>query len=259
MSNQQEQIRNLLISYNVFQEYSEYLSEYVNLICNNISTPQVKFETHKHHIIPVAYYSSKIKKGKKHSRLKLEKKAKEDTNNFCINLTKEDHIRAHCYMALASKACWFTLINVAAIELLSGSRVYNPEDVLESLAKSEPPKNKRCWIHRGEESKNVSVRQLQKYLDAGWELKSKNRHHQNTSISTTKNIWMHYGAEKKLVSKDLVLQHLKAGWEFGMGTSDTPRKKHWVNNGIENTSISAVDLLDYLEEGYSYGKLKAGK
>ena len=259
MSSQQEQIRNLLISYNVFQEYSEYLSEYVKLICDNIATQQVKFETHKHHIIPVSYYSSKISKGRKHNRAKLEKLANADSNNFCINLTKEDHIRAHCYMALASKTCWFTLANVAAIELLSGSRVYNPEDILASLSKSEPLKNKRCWIHRGEESKSVSVKQLHKYLDTGWELKSKNKHRQNTSISTTKNIWMHYGAEKKQVSKELVLQHLKAGWEFGMGISENPRKSCWVNNGNENKSISIIQLREYLEDGWSYGKIKAGK
>ena len=60
MNKQEEQIRNLLISYNVFQEFNDYLLKYIKLICTNIGTPQVKGVTHKHHIIPVAYYSKAL-------------------------------------------------------------------------------------------------------------------------------------------------------------------------------------------------------
>ena len=47
-------------------------------------------------------------------------------------------------MALASKECWFTLLNVAGIELLIGRTVRDPIEILSSLQDTDIPKNKRC-------------------------------------------------------------------------------------------------------------------
>ena len=64
---------------------NEYLSKYVELISNNINTPEEKHKTQKHHAIPVHYFE--------HRNLQLD-----NSKANLINLKFQDHVRAHYYL-----------------------------------------------------------------------------------------------------------------------------------------------------------------
>ena len=82
----------------------KYLQGYKDLLLKNLSANCTKAETHKHHAIPCAYYEklARVEPSAKNRSIGLAC-AKQDANNFTVNLTVLDHIRAHCYLALASK------------------------------------------------------------------------------------------------------------------------------------------------------------
>ncbi len=81
---------------------NEYLKLYRELLEKNLDTKDT-IGKHLHHSIPCAYYEKLegLEPSADHRALGLAK-AEADENNFGVYLSKQDHIRAHCYLALAS-------------------------------------------------------------------------------------------------------------------------------------------------------------
>lgn len=240
-------LKQILLSYNVLLD-NEYLDAYVNLVVSNLgnsSGPGIQ----KHHIIPVKYYAH----GRKLTRTQAVKLADSDKNNFCINISRELHAVAHCYLALASKECWFTALNLAAIGLL-GYDNSDPKLLLNQIKTNSMPKAKRCWIHRGDQNKNINISYLPAYLESGWSLKSNNRHKQKKQAKTEKSIWMHLQADKQKVQISQILDYLKLGYLPGM-SDDSNRQYCYINNSVEIKKVSIDSLRFYLESGWKYGKI----
>ena len=243
-----EILKQLLLSYNVFLD-NEYLTKYAELVFANLGNA-LKPGLQKHHVIPVKYYS---KWNVKLTRAQVTKIAEADKNNFCILLSRELHAIAHCYLALASKECWFTSLNLSAIGLL-GYDNSDPELLLSQIETDSLPKAKRCWIHRGEQNKNINVSYLPQYLEADWQLKSYNRHKRIAGKKTETAVWMHLAADKLKIPQSKILEYLKLGYKLGM-SDDTRRQTCFVNNEVENRKISLSELQNYLETGWKFGKI----
>ena len=97
-------IKQTLLTYDLCID-NKFLDLYEQLILNNLDSGRSP-ATQAHHIIPVGYYE---KMNGLSPSLKNRSEgilcAKTDLNNFTVNLVAADHIRAHCYLALASKHC----------------------------------------------------------------------------------------------------------------------------------------------------------
>lgn len=70
--------RETLIKYNFVD--NEYLTEYLDLVNNSISSPENYCEAH--HIIPACFYPARFI-------------ANQDPNQEIVNLVYKDHIKAH--------------------------------------------------------------------------------------------------------------------------------------------------------------------
>lgn len=128
MNYQALQIKQALLEYGLCKE-SDYLKKYVDLVTKNLTTMKVYGTTQSHHVIPLSYYEQININFKTSTRKENELLAAKDPNNFIINLTSRDHIRAHCYLALASAQCWFTFDNMQALTLL-GCKTNDPTILL---------------------------------------------------------------------------------------------------------------------------------
>lgn len=84
-----EDLKERLLSFNLFDETSKYFDDYIKLIINNLSTKRQKNYTECHHIIPKNYY--------RRMKIKID-----NSNDNLVNLVYCDHVLAHCYLALSS-------------------------------------------------------------------------------------------------------------------------------------------------------------
>jgi hypothetical protein len=101
-------LKEKLLSLNVLVD-NEYLDKYVHLIESNYFTAKEKFKTQSHHIIPKCYFT--------HNGMEVD-----NTIHNRVNLLFIDHIRAHCYLVLASDENIFKYHNQCAIEKLLAHR-----------------------------------------------------------------------------------------------------------------------------------------
>ena len=97
-----------LFSYNIF-ENNEFFNLYAELIFKNFTTNRIKYETAKHHIIPVKYF-------------KMNNLLVDNSKNNVINLLHKDHLKSHIYLALAIKDSEIELkyATVKAVDMCSG-------------------------------------------------------------------------------------------------------------------------------------------
>jgi hypothetical protein len=97
-------LQQLLATYDIIDTTNEYFDKYVDLVLENLNTKYIKRVTQHHHIVPVIYYAKQNNLlGKHFNRTILNKFAKADSKNFCINLSRKLHAIAHCYLLMASK------------------------------------------------------------------------------------------------------------------------------------------------------------
>ena len=251
------QIDKVLIDYNLCTA-GEYLQKYKDLILKNLSTNYAKNETHKHHAIPCAYYEKlvSIEPNAKNRTVGLAY-AKEDENNFIVNLTKLDHIKAHCYLALASKRPWFTYMNIRALQLL-GCEQLDPEELLVQLDSTdsiETAIKARCWVHNDEQNKQILASNLEDYLMLGWQRGFKKALAKKASGKSKGKVWMHCNALNAKVERNKILEKLKLGWQLGSTRRRKLKTTCYVHKpNCRPIKISIKCLEEYLEKGYFFGK-----
>lgn len=210
---------------------NEFLEAYETLINSAVERNLVKCWSHSHHVIPVCYYEkvNGLSPNRQNRTIGL-RLAKRDLNNFEVELTYEEHILAHCYLALASKEPWFTYANMIAIKLLG----YEDPDPMVILGISRFPSapiivldkkikkdQKSIWMTKDEFNEQVPVSQLLEYLKSGWALGAKRR----SKPRQTCSVWK--ASEEKTKKR---------------------RKKHEIKK------IPVSELIDHLESGWNYGK-----
>ena len=251
------QIDKVLIDYNLCAA-GKYLQEYKDLLLKNLSTNYTRAETHKHHAIPCAYYEklAGVEPNAKNRSIGLAY-AKQDQNNFTVNLTTLDHIRAHCYLALASKRPWFTYMNIIALQLL-GCEQLDPEELLRRLDgvdSIEVAIKTRCWVHNEEQNKQILASKLEEYLMNGWQRGFKQTLAKKASEKSVGKIWMHYGTLNEKVEKNKILEKLKQGWQLGSDRRCKLKSVCYVHKlNCKPIKISSEQLVQYLEDDYFYGK-----
>lgn len=199
---------------------NEFLLAYEALINLAAERNLVEHNSHSHHVIPVCYYEklNGLTPNVKNRPMGL-KLAKQDLNNFEVTLTIEEHVRAHCYLALASKEPWFIYANMIALKLLGcedpdpimilGMSKFPSKPII-NLSQKNKKDNKLIWMTKDKLSEKVPIKQL--------------------------------------------LEHLKSGWVIGTNRRSKPRQtcKVFKNNEIREILVS--DLVEYLESGWNYGK-----
>lgn len=150
-----DQIKQTLINLGYLQ--NEYLDGYVDLMFKNLHTIRQISKTQAHHIFPVAavitdgQVNTEDAKG---NRLRLErlKSIRKSDLNIVVNLSYKDHQLAHAYLTLCT-------------DLDKAQQDYEAQ----ATRRFNPTKNK-TYIHRGDETLNVSADELDEYLANGWEL-----------------------------------------------------------------------------------------
>ena len=79
-------LKNYLLKTGMFID-NVYLTNYCELIINNLTTKKVKYSTQLHHILPKSYF-------------KVIKKAVNNSKENLVNLKYSDHILAHYFLSL---------------------------------------------------------------------------------------------------------------------------------------------------------------
>lgn len=220
-------LKQILINYNLCID-NKYLDLYENLIFLNLTTNRSNTNyTHRHHVIPLAYYS-KIN-NLSYNRSKALSLAKADSNEFTVNLTWQDHVKAHCYLALCSKVDWFTFLNIKALTLLGcGTENPNPKIILKKLEKNLIKKstitNKTKFHNKSKKfiwicNKNLNTqKQIQKnellsYLELNWTLGTLRKNY------IKKFVFVHFNNNIKKIPIVFLVEFLKSGWSYGKDTS----------------------------------------
>lgn len=78
---------------------NEWLDRYLEMLESNLNTPMNRRSTQAHHAIPVISYWNSTEPYNRQEALKL---ARQDTNNFEVNLTYKDHLLIHSYLTLCT-------------------------------------------------------------------------------------------------------------------------------------------------------------
>lgn len=176
---------------------NEWLAKYLEIIEANLDTKKSKKSTQAHHAIPVnAYWTS----NEPYNRREALKLAREDKTNFVVNLLYKDHLIIHSYLTLCTNLDEVQIRYEAqeslrkqnstiAASTINGQRgkmyVYKivedkiinqvvlPEEILllleEGWSLGRKPNPTRCYVHRNGEYKNISIKQLNSYLQQGWQ------------------------------------------------------------------------------------------
>ena len=142
---------------------NEWLAKYLEIIEANLETRQNRKSTQAHHAIPVnSYWLS----DEPYNRTEALKLARVDGINFEVHLLYKDHLIAHSYLTLCTDLETVQLRYEAQADLRKrNSRVGTNAQKL-----SRTKLSNRCHIHKDEKYKHISIKQLDKYLQDGWEL-----------------------------------------------------------------------------------------
>ena len=185
-------LKQILLNYNLCID-NEWLQKYVDLIFNNIETKRVKYETQKHHFIPIYYYKWLNNDNLNKKRKELEKISSTDKNNFIVNLKYTDHILAHYYLALCAKKDLDLCANIKTIsyircnkfkkltcctdvkssldDFINNLEFYNDLYTKAILKKTIFNKGikKKC-VSRDGVNKRIPLDEVEEYLQNGWKL-----------------------------------------------------------------------------------------
>lgn len=99
-----------------FQD-NAYLDEYVELMLNNHRTSAKTGSTQKHHVIPVSCYNNTTEDSTA-TRTETLREANSDENNYKVNLTYPDHIKAHYLLCQCSPGIVQKVHNMSAYVLM---------------------------------------------------------------------------------------------------------------------------------------------
>ena len=109
----------------------------------------------------------------------------------------------------------------------------------------------RTYVMKGEECKFILKKDLQQYLDDGWEQKSKCR----GRISPTKGMtWICKGNEQKIIKKEELQQYLDDGWIRARNVRPLSGTICILKDNVEKY-IQKEELQQYLDDGW----IKKGK
>lgn len=233
-----------LLQHNLVEENC-YLENYLNLLLLNLDTKAEKFITQAHHAIPVVYYKQTSGlKWNTRSRHKYEALAKEDRNNFIVNLKYSDHLLAHCYLALCSKPDWFKFANANMITVVSNYT--NLEDflILEKLDAYQKTYELNCSLKLG---KTLSEEHKRKIAT------SHNRtaeYSQKIAEANSRRIWT---AESRAKLSNSIKNNEKI-IQSRFGRPSSTKGKVWMSNDNTSLRVSKDEIQTYLDLGYWLGK-----
>ena len=175
---------------------NEWLDKYLEIIEANLDTKKSKKSTQAHHAIPVNTYWNSDEPYNRKEALKL---ARQDEINFEVNLLYKDHLIIHSYLTLCTDLDSVQLRYEAQAELrkqnsslaantTNGQRgkmyiykvvdtkvinkVVLPEETFYYLelgwSLGRKPNPTRCYVFKNNNYKNISIKQLNSYLEKGW-------------------------------------------------------------------------------------------
>lgn len=229
---------------------NEYLDKYLNLLTSNLDTESKKSITQLHHAIPVIYYkqTSAIEWNTR-SRHKYEKLAKEDQNNFLVNLKYSDHLLAHCYLALCAKPDWFKFANANMITVVS--KYTNLEEFVscEDLEVYQEAYTLSCKLKEGKTLTEEHKRKIAASHNRSPEYSKK------IAEANSRRVWTEKSKKKLSISIKENKERLEA---IKVRNKTTPPAKGliWVTNGLVNTRIKENTLIQYLSNGYWKGRTR---
>ena len=175
---------------------NEWLDRYLGIIEANLETRRNKTSTQAHHAIPVnAYWIS----NEPYDRKEALKLAREDEVNFVVNLLYKDHLIIHSYLTLCTNLDevqiryeaqeYLRKQNSTIAACSNGQRgkmyvhkivedkviaqVVSPKEIPLLLEKGwslgRTVDSARCYVNKNGEYKNICIKNLDKYLQDGWQ------------------------------------------------------------------------------------------
>lgn len=142
---------------------NEWLDKYLEIIEANLNTKQNGMSTQAHHAIPVNEYWISNEPYNRNEALKL---ARKDPINFEVNLLYKDHLLIHSYLTLCTN-----LDKVQQkYESQANLRKQNSKKAIEVQKATRVLPSTRCYINKDGVYKNIVIKNLDKYLQDGWEL-----------------------------------------------------------------------------------------
>ena len=142
---------------------NEWLDKYLEIIEANLETKINRTSTQAHHAIPVNDYWTSNEPYNRNEALKL---ARADKINFEVHLLYKDHLLIHSYLTL----CTNLDIVQQKYESQADLRKRNSKIGTDTQKLNRTEFSNRCHIHKNGKYKHVSIKQLDKYLQDGWEL-----------------------------------------------------------------------------------------
>ena len=142
---------------------NEWLDKYLEIIEANLETKRNRANTQAHHAIPVNDYWTSDEPYNRSEALKL---ARADKINFEVHLLYKDHLLIHSYLTLCTDLDKVQQRYIAQAEL----RKRNSKKGTDTQKAKRTELAGRCHINKDGKYKHVSTKQLEKYLQEGWEL-----------------------------------------------------------------------------------------
>ena len=186
-------LKQLLLDKGVFID-NEYLDKYVELIYDNIDTPQEIFITNSHHIIPRYHFRS-------------HNQPIDNSPSNKVNLKYRDHMLAHLYMSGCSTGrhkYW----NLYAIFRMSGRKEITIDDIkfIQSLD----------FYQKLYTEAVTAAPNHRKGVKCSEETRRKMSEAQKNRVRTNKNVvWVHNTEEEIMVSKSDLDTYICKGYERG--------------------------------------------
>ena len=141
---------------------NEWLDKYLEIIEANLETKWDMASTQAHHAIPVNDYWTSTEPYNRNEALKL---ARADKTNFEVHLLYKDHLLIHGYLTLCTDLDKAQQKYEAQADL----RKKNSKKALASQIATRIPST-RCHVNKDGTYKNISRKNLDRYLQEGWEL-----------------------------------------------------------------------------------------
>ena len=234
-------LRNWLLQNDLVEE-NDYLTRYLELLQLNLTTTTKKTITQNHHAIPVVYYKHFFPVNQKgRSRHLYERMAREDPNNFLVNLKYSDHLLAHCYLALCAKPTWFKFANANMITVVSKYTELKEFVNLKSLEEFQKAYTLSCQLKQGKTLTKEHKAKIAASHNRSEEYSKK------IADANRRRVWKQDSKDKisKIASRTLTKRN-----------KETPPAKGlvWVSNGTHITRVKKDEIPKYLSLGYWLGK-----
>lgn len=263
-------LKQTLLSTELFID-NEYLDKYVELISQNSETPQTKFRTQSHHIIPRFVYLHK-------------NEPIDESSSNKVNLLFKDHITAHyllsncganfhiCNKNYLAIKCLIDTTPVEFQEELDDHTLNELQHLYENIKRtgplSESTKKKisssivgRISITKDGKYKYIYPEELSTYESAGW-VRGHSGLDKNARLALSEaqkgRIRLHKGDKIVAVRKDEVDKYISEGYVKG----EPPRERGSLKGRVaihregKVMYVSPDNLAAYLEQGWQKGTLK---